>query len=746
MDAGGSQIFVFDRFRLDRRGGLFQCFDGAPPVPINIGSRALEMLMILVEHGGNLVSKDEILAAVWPKTIVDEANLSVQISALRRVLDQGRSGKSCIQTVPGRGYRLILSVTQAEEAPSEVIGAGQIPGQVTPTRQSTKSWYPPWRRRRSDLAALIGACLALVALLVVANNRGVRSLFQPDRPRLSLVVLPFDNLGREPDDAYLVAGVTDDLTAALSHIQGTFVISRVTAYSYRGKAVDIRQIGHDLGVRYVVQGSLRRSGSTLRVNVELSSTETGAQLWSDSFDQKVADLASGQEEIVIRMRAALNVSLVDTEAARSLRERPTNPDAFDFILRARAVMLVPDTEDTMARAIELFQQALSRDPDAVLALVGAAQAILNEQYLGGLSAEVGMDEAEQYLGRGKMLAPNSEAVLVAEAMVVVYRGHGLDYRRWRPEQKAVSQRLIDLYPNNPMGYFYLGVLAREEGRYDECADLFGRNIRLNPRGSVIKTAYWNIAYCLITAGHDREGLVWADRTTAAPGSLPSGRESLLLSQRVVAHFGTGDVETARRLAAELNARFSFATWRARSPNMPNSETDRNRFRIIQEALKAAGVRDHLDPDADFGVASGDVLHGDYLEGKTPTTAPGVTTVSTEQLASMLEAQKPLVIDTMVASWYRSVPGAFGLDFNEHTDGTFTDAVQKRLEQKLRALTGGDMAKPVVAMGFNVARFDGYNLALRLRHAGYTNVYWYRGGREAWEVAGKPEDLVRPADW
>jgi adenylate cyclase len=164
-------------------------------------------------------------------------------------------------------------------------------------------------------------------------------------PSLSLVVLPFDNLGGEPDDDYLVAGVTDDLTTALSHIPGTFVISRATAYSYRGKAEDIRRIGRDLGVRYVVRGSLRRLGSMLRVNAELSSTETGAHLWSDSFDQKVADLASGQEQIVIRMRAALNVSLADTEAARSLRERPTNPDAFDFILRARAVWLLPHTKD-----------------------------------------------------------------------------------------------------------------------------------------------------------------------------------------------------------------------------------------------------------------------------------------------------------------------------------------------------------------------------------------------------------------
>ena len=124
----------------------------------------------------------------------------------------------------------------------------------------------------------------------------------------------------------------------------------------------------------------------------------------------------------------------------------------------------------------------------------------------------------------------------------------------------------------------------------------------------------------------------------------------------------------------------------------------------------------------------------------------MTTVNTEQLASMLNTQKPLVIDTMDASWYRSIPGAVGLDISRNTHGTFTDSLQKRLEQKMRALTGGDMAKPIVAMSFNVARFDGYNLALRLRHAGYTNVYWYRGGREAWEVAGMPEDVVRPADW
>ena len=155
------------------------------------------------------------------------------------------------------------------------------------------------------------------------------------------------------------------------------------------------------------------------------------------------------------------------------------------------------------------------------------------------------------------------------------------------------------------------------------------------------------------------------------------------------------------------------------------------------------------------MAPDDVLHaglGGYFQANTlaagtPTTAPGVTTLSTAQLADMLQDRKPLVIDTMVFSRYRSIPGAVGLELTyESLLGSFSDETQKHIEQKLHKLTGGDMTKPIVAMGWNSVTFDGYDLALRLRHAGYKNVYWYRGGREAWEVAGMPEDVVRPADW
>lgn len=247
------------------------------------------------------------------------------------------------------------------------------------------------------------------------------------------------------------------------------------------------------------------------------------------------------------------------------------------------------------------------------------------------------------------------------------------------------------------------------------------------------------------AGHDREGLEWADRALAAPGFLPSHRVRVMLTLQAAAAYRVGDVDTARRLAKELNDQFRFSTWRANSPDDPESETNQQQTRSLQHALKAAGNRDHLNPEVDFGMAPDNVLH-ESLVGKTPTTAPGVMTLSTEQLARMLENEKPLVIDTMSSSWHRSVPAAVGLDFRGITDGTFNDAIQKRLEAKMRELTGGNVERPIVAMSFNVSFFDAYNLVLRLRHAGYATVYWYRGGREAWEVAGMQETKLDMQDW
>ena len=152
-------------------------------------------------------------------------------------------------------------------------------------------------------------------------------------PRLSLVVLPFANLSDDPDQEYFADGLTEDLTTDLSHIDGSFVIARNSAFTYKNKAVDIRQIGRDLGVRYVLEGSVRRSGDLVRVNAQLIDAETGAHLWVERLDRARADLIEMQNDITAGIASTLRVRLIDIESRRSQRERPNNPDATDLAMR-----------------------------------------------------------------------------------------------------------------------------------------------------------------------------------------------------------------------------------------------------------------------------------------------------------------------------------------------------------------------------------------------------------------------------
>jgi len=261
-------------------------------------------------------------------------------------------------------------------------------------------------------------------------------------PPLSLVVLPFENTGEDAADNYLATGITDDLTTELSHIPAAFVIARATANTYRGKTVDIKQIGRDLSVRYVVRGSMLKLGPMLRINAELGSTESGAQLWSANFDQKTDDLAEAQDNIVMRMGSALNISIADIESARSLSERSTNPTAFDLILRARATALLPLTRDTQTQAMSLYEQALQRDPNSVLALSGAATTLLNKLFLEMVPYDVAINGAARYIERAQKLQPNAEPLLAAQAYLLDWQQDGLDYRRVQRELESAANRLI----------------------------------------------------------------------------------------------------------------------------------------------------------------------------------------------------------------------------------------------------------------------------------------------------------------
>ncbi len=191
-------------------------------------------------------------------------------------------------------------------------------------------------------------------------------------PRLSIVVLPFANIGGDPEQEHFVDGVTESLTTDLSRIRGSFVIGRNTAFTYKGKHVDLKQIGSELNVRYVLEGSVQRGGNRMRVNVQLIDAETSNHLWAERFDKPLADLFDMQDEIVARLAGALNAQLVAAEARRA--EQAPNPNSMDLYFQGLAWFNKGRTPDNVAQARSFFDRALTADPDNVDALIGSARA------------------------------------------------------------------------------------------------------------------------------------------------------------------------------------------------------------------------------------------------------------------------------------------------------------------------------------------------------------------------------------
>ena len=731
MDAlSSSDVCLFGPFRFDRRGGvLLRCDDDGRYLPVSIGSRAFAVLGALIARPGDLVSRDEIMRAAWPGTVVEEGNLAVQISALRRILDAGTQGESCIQTVSGRGYRFVPRMTRQEDVSLAVGPTPATDPTQTLSSAPERASARPWRR----LTVGSGAA-AIVVLLMAAWWHGGWLTRTPVPPRLSIVVLPFENLSGDPKDDYLADGITEDVTTDLSRVPGMFVIARESAYTYRGKAVDVRKVGEELGVRYVLVGSVRKLGEMLRVNAQLSATETGAHLWADRFDQQLNDLSAGQDAIVRRIGQTLDVTLADVESARSKRERPTNPDAFDLIQRARAMGLHPMGTRDKAERLALYDQALRLDPTSVLAMTGLAEALIRTW---GAGDE--LERAAQLLADAAAIDPNQYSVLRVTAFLLYGQGR-------RTESISAYQRLLSDYPNDDGAYNQTAICLMETGRAEEAIPMAEMAMRLNPRSGFNWSRYETMGYALLMLGRDQESIVWNQRALAANPNGDAWERAQMNVRLAAAHARLGQLDEAHRAISEANRIWPYDTVRMHWPFDPSSRVFAEQIERFQAALRLAGERDHAEEDADFGVAPDDKLHASWnLAGLTPTTVPGVTTIHTAELERLLAEGQSIVIDPLLNSWGRSIPGAVGLK-RAGAAGTTSDATQDRLRRKVQALTKGDLSKPIVAIGWNSERFDGRNLALRLVALGHTRVYWYRGGREAWEVAGLPETEVDVQPW
>jgi TolB-like protein len=330
---------------------------------------------------------------------------------------------------------------------------------------------------------MLAACLAGIVLLAGGLWFGIKSVRAPqsaaDSSRFSMVVLPFVNLSGNPAQDYFADAITEGLTTALSRVKGAFVIARSTAFTYKGKAVDVRQVGRELGVRYALEGSAQYSSGKVRVNAQLIDTETGAHIWAEQFDADRSDLLEMQDDIVIRLSRALSLQFVDVELGRAMRTRPGNLEAQDLALQCLSNLI----RTTDLEAIGSCRRALQLDSGNALALGLTAFATIYPVLISQSdNPKAAVKMADELASRALAADPNVSSGHVAKAMVLMAQGR-------HEEAIAEAAKSLDLNPSAIDGYLVIGVANNFLARPDRTLEIIEKATRRSPRDPFLSGLY-----------------------------------------------------------------------------------------------------------------------------------------------------------------------------------------------------------------------------------------------------------------
>src|SRR5262245_19386705 len=311
---GDKLIYTFDRFSLDADRRELRC--GRDLVAIE--PQVFDVLQHLIAHRKRVVSNDDLIEAIWQGRIVSEATVSTRMNAVRRAIGDSGEQQRFIRTIARKGYRFVGDVVEQ------------------------------------------GAAAAAEITVSTTEKAAIRQLSLPDKP--SIAVLPFTNISRDPEQEYFADGITEDITTALSQFRWLFVIARNSSFVFKGKSVDSRQIARELGVRYLLEGSVRKAGNRLRITGQLVEASSGAHLWADRFDGAFDDVFDLQDKVTASVVGELGPKLEQAEISRARRKPTESLDAYDYYLRGMA-SLHHGTRESTSEALQLFSRAIELDPD-----------------------------------------------------------------------------------------------------------------------------------------------------------------------------------------------------------------------------------------------------------------------------------------------------------------------------------------------------------------------------------------------
>jgi TolB-like protein/Flp pilus assembly protein TadD len=380
-------------------------------VMVELGPRATDILFALVAAKGAIVSKDFLITAAWPGQVVEENTLQAQISGLRKAL--GEAGQDYIITVPGRGYRLVCNEAVPEPAASPV-----------------------------------------------------------PRSRPSIAVLAFNNLSGDSADECFADGMAEDLITELSRSRSLLVVARNSSFTFKGRSVDVRQLARELGVRYVVEGSIRRAGSRIRVTTQLIEAEGGMHVWAERYDRQLTDLFETQDEITLAVSRAIEPAVESAERSRLLRKRPGNLDAWEALQRAKASF----NGEEWAEAHAWFRRSIELDPDFAAPHAERGFFLYAEVMAGRVQYDEALAEAEAESWEAIRLDPNDPTGHAALSMCQV------GARDWTTAVHRAA-RAVELGPSAWLCHCAMALARASTGELDEMANHVDMLRQIGPRST-----------------------------------------------------------------------------------------------------------------------------------------------------------------------------------------------------------------------------------------------------------------------
>ena len=536
--------FRFDEFEIDlgqqelRRSGQV----------VRIEPQVFELLVYLVRNSNRVVTKEELIESVWRGRAISEAALSSCVSAARRAIGDTGKDQRRIRTASKRGFRFVGTIDDA---------------------------MPP-QTLLADIAAVQESSVAAIPAEFPQQVPGAQTLTLPDKP--SIAVLPFQNMSGDPEQEYFADGLTEDIITGLSRQSWFFVIARNSSFTYKGEAVDVRKVASQLGVRYVLEGSVRKAADRVRVTAQLIDAAHGIHLWADKYDRQLEDIFKLQDEITNRVIGSVGPQILAAEAARIRRTPPQSFDAWDLVMQALPYMWRVTAED-QRHAQEFLRQAISFDSE-----YAHAHALLGWTYVSlfNLAARAPISEfTDKVLDAGtKAVALDSEEPW---GHLVLGSGHA---RRRRPEL-AVSHlsRSIELNPNFALGYAGLGYALACGGEPERGLQSLEQAQRLSPRDPFLAIYAPTVKYMALFALGSYEEAIAVCRSTSALHPHHVGAWRLMTVSLAL----LGRIDEARQaLAHTLSLQPDLSLNHVEKNTVFADPSDRSRFLL---GLQKAGLKD-----------------------------------------------------------------------------------------------------------------------------------------------------------